>query len=67
MVGWVEERNPTKSLIMSCFTITQPNPHFLNRQVLKPEMNPKFLENRLQYLLLSYEIYNKLSTKYMDK
>ncbi len=21
MVGWVEERNPTKSLIMSCFTI----------------------------------------------
>ncbi|MEA5531712.1 hypothetical protein VB638_19425 [Dolichospermum sp. UHCC 0684] len=30
IVGWVEERNPTKSLVILGFTIAQPNLHFLN-------------------------------------
>ena len=34
IVGWIEERNPTKSLVILGFTIAQPNLHFLKRQVL---------------------------------
>ncbi|WP_152608805.1 hypothetical protein [Aphanizomenon flos-aquae] len=29
-LGWVEERNPTKSLVMLGFAVAQPNLHFLN-------------------------------------